>query len=159
MTRTSLIPSVFASSKPVGDIVSQLQQEMDQVFQGFLGGVPASPGEKSTFRPSMDVTETAEAIDIAAELPGIDEKDIEITAAGDLITIRGEKKSEHETKDKNWHMVERSFGSFSRALRLPFPVDPAKVEAAFSKGVLKIHLRKPEGTQSGVSKILIKPAA
>ena len=75
---------------------------------------------------------------------------------GQTITIRGEKKSEKETKGKNWQMSERSYGSFSRAIPLEFSVDPAKVKATFDKGVLKVHVPKPPEAKSETKKIAIK---
>ena len=80
-----------------------------------------------------------------AATKGIDEKDLDVTLANGVLTIRGEKKTERDEqdKDKNWHVVERSYGAFSRAIPLPFDADPAKVEAKFDKGVLHIHLPKP----------------
>jgi len=91
-------------------------------------------------------------------LPGVDEKDVDVTLADDVLTIRGEKKSEREEqdKDRNWHVVERSYGSFSRAIPLPFEPDAAKVEAKFDKGVLRIRLPKSEEVTKKEQKIEIK---
>jgi HSP20 family protein len=98
------------------------------------------------------------AIEVTAELPGVDEKDVDVTLANGVLTVRGEKKTERdeEDKDKNWHVVERSYSSFSRAIPLPFDPDPAKVEAKFDKGVLHIHLPKPAEIKQ--QKIEIKKA-
>ena len=108
--------------------------------------------------PKIDVAESKDAIEVTAELPGVDEKDVDITLADDVLTIRGEKKTEREEqdKDKNWHVVERSYGSFSRAIPLPFDPDPAKVEAKFDKGVLHIHLPKSAEMAKKQQKIEIK---
>ena len=99
-------------------------------------------------------------IDVTAELPGVDEKDLDVTLANGMLTVRGEKRTERdeEDKDKNWHVVERSYGSFSRAIPLPFDPDPAKVEAEFDKGVLHIHLPKPAEVAQKQQKIEIKKA-
>jgi HSP20 family molecular chaperone IbpA len=98
-----------------------------------------------TAASGIDLAESKDAIEVTAELPGVDEKDLDVTLANGMLTIRGEKRTEHDEqdKDKNWHVVERSYGSFSRAIPLPFDPDPAKVEAKFDKGVLHIHLPKP----------------
>jgi HSP20 family protein len=82
---------------------------------------------------------------VTAELPGVDEKDIDLSLADGVLTIRGEKKTEREEtdKDKNWHLTERSYGSFSRTIALPYDPDSAKVEAKFDKGVLRVRLPKP----------------
>src|SRR5262245_25275999 len=80
-------------------------------------------------------------IDIAEELPGVDQKDVDVTLADGMLTVRGEKKTERDEqdKDKNWHVVERSYGSFSRKIPLPFDPDPEKVEARFDNGILRIQ--------------------
>jgi HSP20 family protein len=108
--------------------------------------------------PKIDVGETKDAIEVTAELPGVDEKDLDLTLADGVLTVRGEKKSarEEQDKDKNWHVVERSYGSFSRTIPLPFDPDPAKVEAKFDKGVLHIHLPKPAEVAKKQQKIEIK---
>ena len=80
-----------------------------------------------------------------AELPGVDEKDIDVTLSDGMLNIRGEKKSERDEteKDKNWRVFERSYGAFSRSIALPYQPESGKVEAKFEKGVLHIHLPKP----------------
>ena len=110
--------------------------------------------------PKIDIVESKDAIDLTAELPGVEEKDVDVTLADGMLTIRGEKKTERDErdKDKNWHVVERSYGSFSRAIPLPFDPDPAKVEAKFDKGVLHIHLPKPAEMAKKQQKIEIKKA-
>ena len=99
-------------------------------------------------------------MNLTAELPGVEEKDLDVTLADDVLTIRGEKKSEHDEqdKDKRWHVVERSYGRFSRTISLPFYPDPAKVEAKFDKGVLQIHLPKRLEMAKKQQKIDIKKA-
>ncbi len=110
--------------------------------------------------PKIDIAESKDAIDAMAELPGVDEKDLDVTLANGMLTVRGEKRTERDEqdKDKNWHVVERSYGSFSRAIPLPFDPDPAKVEAKFDKGVLYIHLPKPAEVAKRQQKIEIKKA-
>ena len=110
--------------------------------------------------PKIDIVESKDAIDLTAELPGVEEKDVDVTLADGMLTIRGEKKTERDErdKDKNWHVVERSYGSFSRAIPLPFDPDPAKVEAKFDKGVLHTHLPKPAEMAKKQQKIEIKKA-
>src|SRR5262249_36924256 len=106
------------------------------------------------------IAESKDAIEVTAELPGVDEKDLGLTLANGILTVRGEKKSarDEQDKDKNWHVVERSYGSFSRAIPLPFDPDPTKVEAKFDKGVLHIHLPKPAEVAKKQQKIEIKKA-
>ena len=97
---------------------------------------------------------------MTAELPGVDEKDLDVTLANGMLTVRGEKRTERDEQDKdeNWHVVERSYGSFSRSIPLTFDPDPAKVEANFDKGVLRIHLPKPAEVAQKQQKIEIKKA-
>jgi HSP20 family protein len=108
------------------------------------------------------VTETDKEIVIAAEMPGLKRKDIDISIEDDVLTIRGEKKVETKTddkdnKDKSYHVSERSYGMFHRALQLPPGVDPSKVQATMSNGVLKITI--PKLARSEPKKIEVKEAA
>jgi HSP20 family protein len=117
-----------------------LQQQIDRVFETFSswdGGMPAV-----AFSPSMEVAETPEAVEITTELPGMDEKDVEISVADGVLTIRGEKKEEKEEKKKSYRLIERSYGSFERSLALPRSVDTGAVNATLTKGVLRIVLPK-----------------
>jgi HSP20 family protein len=94
--------------------------------------------------PAVDVSETADKITVKAEIPGMEAKDIEISMVGDTLTIKGEKKVEREEKEENYHMVERSYGSFSRSMKLPVGVDSDKVDATYKNGVLTVVLLKKE---------------
>jgi HSP20 family protein len=95
--------------------------------------------------PHMDVRETDKDIVVEAELPGIDEKDVSLSLQDGVLTIRGEKKHEHEEEKENYRMMERCYGSFQRSLRLPDTVNEDKVEASFNNGVLKVSLpKRPE---------------
>jgi HSP20 family protein len=123
------------------------------MFERFEGGWPRWPtlfrrdGEITV--PELDVRENTSSITVEAELPGVDEKDVSVTLANGVLTIKGEKKQEKEEKAENYYMAERSFGSFERAIRLPDTVDEAKVEAKFDKGVLKITAaKKPEAVKA-----------
>lgn len=101
----------------------------------------------------MEVTETDKSIEISTELPGLDEKDVEISIANDILTIRGEKKAEKEEKTKTYRLVERSYGSFERSLALPPGINADAIKASMSKGVLKIALPKPATPQAQKVKI------
>ena len=92
----------------------------------------------------MDVKESADQVVVKAEVPGMDAKDINISVTGEVLTIKGEKKSEREEKEENYHLVERSYGSFSRSLKLPAAVDLDKIEAKYDKGVLTVTCPKKE---------------
>ncbi|MCP4616981.1 MAG: Hsp20/alpha crystallin family protein [Bradyrhizobium sp.] len=135
---------------------SFLQQEIDRLFEGVTQGFPAFAGRNASL-PRMDVSETDKAIEIEAELPGLETKDVQINLADNVLTIRGEKKSEREEKNKDYHLVERSFGSFARSVELPAGVKPEDITAEIAKGVLKVSVKKPAPKQS--KQIEIKSAA
>jgi HSP20 family protein len=136
-----------------------LQQEVDRLFDGFSRGFGAFPSFPTTreLMPSMDVSETDKEIEITTELPGLEEKDIQLNLADDVLTIRGEKKNEREETKKDYHLVERSYGSFTRSVQLPNGVNADNIKAVMSKGVLKVTVPKPAPAQS--KKIDIKAAA
>ena len=134
---------------------SELQREVDRLFEEF--GRPFS--ERSTlsaWTPKLDVAETVNELTIAAELPGIDEQDVEVTLRDGVLTIKGEKKAETETKRKTYHLVERSYGSFERVIPLSFDVADDAVKAHFAKGVLTVRLPKPPEAKQPTRKIAIK---
>ena len=134
-----------------------LQREVDRLFDDFTRGFPVLTGNGAGLMPSMDVTETDKEIEITAELPGLEEKDVQINVADNLLTIRGEKKAEKEEKGKNYRLLERSYGSFERTLELPDGVNADAIKASISKGVLKVTVPKPAPAQA--KKIEVKPAA
>ena len=96
--------------------------------------------------PSIDVAENDSAFTVKAEVPGMDKNDLDITLTDGLLTIKGEKKNEHKEEEENYHLVETSYGSFSRTLRLPTDVEMSKVDAKYKDGVLTIVLPKAEET-------------
>src|SRR6266567_6655957 len=109
------------------DPFRSLFQEVQKTFEDFSQRTPFARFGSDMLSPKIDVAESKDAIEVTAELPGVDEKDVDVTLADDVLTIGGEKKTEREEqdKDKNWHVVERSYGSFTRAIPLPFDPDPA----------------------------------
>ncbi len=106
--------------------------------------------------PIVDVSEDDKAYRIEAELPGVDESDIDVTVTGNRLSLRGEKKSETEKRDKNIHMSERRYGSFERTFQLPDDVNADKIKAKFSNGVLKLKLPKSAKAKSKERKISVK---
>lgn len=132
-----------------------LQNEIHRLFEDFSRGF-VNFGS-TDLMPNTDVTETDKEIEITAELPGLEEKDVQINVADNTLTIKGEKKAEKEEKDKNYRMVERSYGSFSRTIELPAGTNPDSIKASISKGVLKVVVPKPAPAQ--VKKIEVKAAA
>ncbi|MGC9323561.1 MAG: Hsp20/alpha crystallin family protein [Desulfomonilia bacterium] len=153
--------SVPAGREYEGHPLDVFRREMDRLFDDFFRGFglrafgeEAEPFAK--FNPQVNMTEDEKSIYVTAELPGMDEKDIEINLTKDSITIKGEKKEESEEKDKDAYYVERSFGSFMRVLPLPQDVDSDKADASFKKGVLSITLPKIEKEAKAHKKIKIK---
>ena len=135
-----------------------LQREIDRLFDDFTRGFSAfSTGGAAELLPNLDVTETDKQIEITAELPGIEEKDVQVNLADNVLTIRGEKKAEKEEKDKTYRLVERSYGSFVRSLELPEGVNADAIKASIDKGLLKVTVPKPAPAQ--VKKIDVKAAA
>jgi HSP20 family protein len=125
--------------------VSRLRREMDRLWDDFFGpGRRALRPLEAEWAPAIDVSETADQVMIKAEVPGMDAKNIDISLSGDILTIKGEKKSEREEKKENYHLVERSYGSFSRSLKLPAAVAADKIEASYKQGVLTITCPKKE---------------
>ena len=118
---------------------------MDRLWDDYFGpGRRALKPLETEWAPVVDISESADQVTVKAEIPGLEPKDIDISLSGDLLTIKGEKKSEREEKDENYHLVERSYGSFSRSLRLPVSVEADKIEASYKQGVLTITCPKKE---------------
>jgi HSP20 family protein len=125
--------------------VSRLRREMDRLWDEFFG--PARRAFRpleAEWAPAVDVSETPDKVVVKAEVPGMEAKDIDISLSGDVLTIKGEKKSEREEKKENYHLVERTYGSFARSLRMPVAVNADKIEATYKKGVLTISCPKKE---------------
>jgi HSP20 family protein len=144
--------------------LSTLQRRMNRMFDDFFGDFgdfPLSPFQalarkSEAFMPRLDIEETDTDITIKAELAGMDEKDVEITVHEDVLTIKGEKKSEHEDKEGARYLTERSYGTFSRSIALPAEVDQENIDASFKKGVLKVTLPKVPVEEVKAKKIEIK---
>jgi HSP20 family protein len=141
-------PAGVAASR-YRDPFAEMRLEMDRVFDSFLGrslfGRPAlfrRTEAATTIAPNIDIRENDKEIILEAELPGIDEKDIEILVRDGVLSLKGEKKSEREDKKDNFHLVERSYGSFERSFRLPDSADEAQIKANFNKGVLRVVVPK-----------------
>ena len=148
-----------------------LREEIDDLFDDFGRGV-WQPFRRSLFAgeplfrrgltgatiPAVDVVESEKAYEITAELPGMDEKNIEVKVAEGGLTIKGEKQEEKEEKKKDYYLHERHFGSFERSFDVPESVDADKIEASFKKGVLTVTLPKKPEAQKPAKKIEVKAA-
>src|SRR5262249_25296429 len=154
----SHLPSLFTRRT---DGLGSLFREIERTFDDFSRRTPfagfAGFGD-GAMMPKVDVSESKDAIEVTAELPGCTERDIDVTLSEGVLTIRGEKKTERDETDKerDWHVVERTYGSFSRSIPLPFTPDSAKVEAKFDKGVLRVKLPKPAEVAKKEKKIEIR---
>ncbi len=148
-----------------------LRDEMNRLFDRFSTGwgfpslrrafePPAFTFDTSfTFAaPAVDVTEDEAAYKVTAELPGMTEKDIELSLSGDMLTLSGEKRQGKEQKDKNYHLSERSYGSFQRSFTIPEGVERDKIAADFSKGVLTVTMPKSAKVRETQRKIEVKAA-
>ena len=131
-----------------------LQSDINRLFDAFM-----SPFERTEIKnpvsPKLDIAELKDKFEIKAELPGMDEKDINLSIEDGVLTISGEKKAEAEQKDKGYYLKECSYGSFSRAVRLPDNIVDEKIQANFKKGVLVIDMPKKEPLSSKSRKIEI----
>ena len=138
-----------------GDPFASLQRQLNQVFEDVLGGLPENVAAAPL---KLDVKEDEKGFHVAAELPGLSEKEVDVTFHDGMLTIRGEKKVERDEKTDKWHIVERSSGSFSRQLSMPTNIDADKIEAKFDKGVLTVCLPKLPDEKAGAKKIEVKGA-
>ena len=125
--------------------LSTLRNEMDQLFESFLGNRPFyASATADLISPPVDVEETAEGYVFRADLPGVTEKDVKVSLTGDTLTLRGERKRETESGSGNVHRTERVFGAFERTFTLPAPVRGDQVKASYRNGVLEIRVPKAE---------------
>jgi HSP20 family protein len=144
------------------DVFGALRSEMDRVFERFEHGWPRLPAlfrrgfDSDVMVPELDVHDNGKQLTIEVDLPGVDEKDVSVTLANGMLTIKGEKKTEREEKKENYYLAERSYGAFERSLQLPDSVDDAKLEAKFEKGVLKVIAQKRPEAIKAERKIEIK---
>ncbi len=158
MNVRTLLPSLWDrnDTHPAG--FGSLRKEIDRLFEDFSKGfgLPAVAGAGGFgLVPDMDVHDGEKEVTLSVELPGVDEKDIDIAVNGQAITISGEKKSETETKQGEVFRRERSYGSFSRSIAMPFQIDGDKVAAKFAKGVLTVTVTKPEEARQQPRKVPI----
>ena len=135
--------------------LDRMRREMDRLWDNIT-----RDHNPSTFDydwvPSLDLTDRGDSLVAELEVPGMDPKDIDISVTGDILTISGEKKREREDKEHNYHLVESSYGKFSRSVRLPSIVNPDRVKASYKDGILSITLDKTE--QAKTKKIEVKAA-
>ncbi|MBB4369955.1 HSP20 family protein [Bradyrhizobium sp. cir1] len=169
MATETKLPVTKPSTAPAGEAwrpFQALRHEIDQIFDDFGNGFWNRPFRslarierdlnKSFSAPAVDVAESDKAYEITAELPGLDEKNIDVKLTDGGLTIRGEKKEETEEKKKDYYVSERRYGSFERYFALPDGVNTDKIEATFKNGVLKVVLPKTEEAQKPAKKIDVR---
>ncbi|MFL6500043.1 MAG: Hsp20/alpha crystallin family protein [Candidatus Udaeobacter sp.] len=167
MTGTDLIPwkntnGGVAMHRPAMDPFSQLHHEIDRVFSDFMtdwpwaGRMNLLDRRIGSFVPEVDVTETDKEFRVTAELPGMEEKDLEVSYFDGGLTIKGEKREEHQEQRGDFYRSERQFGAFERTIPLPSDINPDNAKASFKKGVLTITLPKTEEARSHKKRIAIQ---
>jgi len=151
--RKTDIPSKYEEEHPF----SAFQKEMNRLFDDFSRDFSIAPfhsfGERQVFSPSIDVKEDEKEVRVKAELPGMDEKDIELLLTENTLTLQGEKKEEKEDKGEGYHHMERTYGSFRRVIPVPAGIDAKKVTAVFKNGVLTVFLPKTAEAKAKGKKI------
>ena len=148
-----LISDPFRSLRPMEDMFRAFYQNLPSLNVG--AGLPVI----GAGMPVIDVAETNDAIEVNAELPGVDEKDIKVSLDGNWLAISGEKKGETKKDEKDWHVEERRYGSFYRSLSLPFKPEDGAIEAHFDKGILHLNIKKPAEVAKSAKTIEIKLGA
>jgi HSP20 family protein len=156
MFRQNLPDRLSASDE--GSYFPSFQREMNRLIDQFRNGFPipeagARTGFGAEMFPAIDVVETDETIEISAEVPGVSEKDLDASVSGGVLTLKGEKSSEHEENEDNYHRFERRYGSFRRQIPLGFTPKDGAVEAKYSDGVLKLTIAKPPAVKADIQKI------
>jgi HSP20 family protein len=160
------LPSLWRTSRERGELArggdawepfASLRRDMERLFEDFSRDVGWRPPTiaGTAVAPRIDVSETDTEIKIEAEMPGVDEKDVEVVLSNGRLTIKGEKKLEKEEKKQEYYLHERSYGAFARSVGLPFEADPDQVKATFAKGVLTVTVPKPPEVKAKQKKIPI----
>ncbi|MEW6137591.1 MAG: Hsp20/alpha crystallin family protein [Thermodesulfobacteriota bacterium] len=152
----SLIPWTRKETEPISEtVLSDLRREFDTLFDRFFE--PQWPdwgrAEGRRFVPAFDVSETDEELLVKGDIPGVAPNDVNVSVAGNVLTVRGERKEEREEKTESVHRIERSFGSFSRSFTLPTHVDVDNIKATYKNGTLELRLPKAERSKRKTIKV------
>ena len=159
----SLLPTFRrdVSMRPANNDFFGLWREMDRMFEDLSRGFGRTlPAETAGFlNPVVDVCETDKGLEVKAELPGVEQKDVDVELSEDnVLTIKAEKKTEKEEKEKQYHLSERAYGTFLRRFHLPFQAEVSKIEASFDKGILRLFVPRPPEVETKAKKIPLKSA-
>ncbi len=137
---------MLIKSRSVKGELEHMRKEMDRIWDRFSQDFSTSTLEQD-WNPPLDLMETGSSLVVEIEVPGINPDNIDISVTADVLTFTGEKKKKAEDKGKSYHLVERTYGKFSRSIRLPTTVNPDQVEALYKDGILKITLSKTEAAK------------
>jgi HSP20 family protein len=137
------LPSLW-SNRDMVDPFRALQREMDNLFGDYAKNWPMAQALRA---PAINVAESDGEFEVTAELPGVDQKDIKLSLEGNRLILSGEKREERQSDDKNFHVMERSYGSFHRTIALPFEPSGDTVDAQFENGILHLRIKKPVSAQ------------
>ena len=135
------------ATRPIQDLFS-IHNEMSRLFDNWHRPTRyRAEGENLDWMPVVDISEANEHVEIRAEIPGLSEKDVQVSVTDDVLTLKGEKKQESDENDQKYHRVERSYGRFQRSFTLPANLDPEDIEAKFTNGVLTVSIPKVKEVQ------------
>jgi len=134
-----------------------IQREMNKMFNNFFrGDIQDEDSAIMAWTPAVDIAEHDDEYLVKVELPGVNKEDVKITIESNVLTIRGEKKQEKETKKENYHRVERNYGSFQRSFTLPSTVKSEKIDASYKDGILSVSLPKAEEAKPKQIEVKVK---
>jgi HSP20 family protein len=159
MNMRSLLPGLWPPGNGSSDPLAVLRHEVDRAFESFGRSMPSFAWPQDAAAPKINVTRRDKVLEISAELPGVDLKDVELLVDDDTLTIRGEKRQEKEDTSAERHVHECSYGAFSRTISLPFEADAKTVTAGFRNGVLTVAIPIPPEVQPKAKRIEIRPEA
>lgn len=156
----SLIPFRAGATEPATDPFTRMRREMDRLFEEFGRWPTIAGGLDGYLNPRVNLSETAEGLELTAELPGVAEKDIDLEIEDGVLTLKAEHRAERreEDKDRRWHLMERSEGTYLRRFQLPFRPDEDRVTARFDKGVLHVKVPRAAEQDRPVRKIAVEKA-
>ena len=149
-------PNTRDTRNPLATMRAEMNRLMDRLFDDFNRPSTVFRSDLGSYTPQIDLNEDEESIEVKAEMPGMDEKDIDVSVNEDRLIIKGEKKEETEDKQKNQHFVERQYGYFQRAITLPSEIEAKEANASFKNGILKLHLPKSKEARKNTHKIKVK---
>lgn len=163
MALRDMVPWRKQAVSTPSEYFASFREQMDRLFNDFWSDFPGTAlmprldERMGAFLPSVEVSEDKEKVKVAVELPGMNEDDVQVTlsASGEQLTIKGEKKLEEERKQGSLYRSERMYGAFQRVITLPSRVDPEKVSATFKNGVLSVVMNKHPEVESGARRIRI----